>query len=74
MRWVAYQFDYPNQNVLNDYPKLGVWPASNNSAYFASFNQFRCSSNVCDFDWRGAGAIAYERDAMIAGLPPGRST
>ncbi|HET6713261.1 MAG TPA: hypothetical protein VFI59_06090 [Actinomycetota bacterium] len=70
--WVAYQFDYPNQNVLNDYPKLGVWPAANNSAYFASFNQFRCSSNVCDFDWRGAGAIAYERDAMIAGLPAGQ--
>ncbi|MET0800728.1 MAG: hypothetical protein ABWZ53_06130 [Actinomycetota bacterium] len=67
--WNAYQFDYPNVNVLNDYPKLGVWPAANNSAYFASFNQFRCSSAVCDFAWRGAGAIAYERDAMIAGDP-----
>ena len=53
--WNAYQFDYPNQNVLNDYPKFGVWPATNNSAYFASFNQFRCSSSVCDFAWRGAG-------------------
>ncbi len=42
--WYAYQFDYPNANVLNDYPKFGVWPAANNSAYFASFNQFRCSS------------------------------
>jgi hypothetical protein len=65
--WNAYQFAYPNQNVLNDYPKFGVWPATNNSAYFASFNQFRCSSSVCDFAWRGGGAIAYERDAMIAG-------
>lgn len=70
--WNAYQFDYPNQNVLNDYPKLGVWPAANNSAYFASFNQFRCTSALCDFEWRGAGAIAYERDAMIAGDPAGQ--
>jgi hypothetical protein len=70
--WFAYQFDYPNQNVLNDYPKFGVWPATNNSAYFASFNQFRCSSGVCDFAWRGGGAIAYERDAMIAGDPAGQ--
>ncbi|MGZ8614102.1 MAG: hypothetical protein ACXWX4_05405 [Actinomycetota bacterium] len=70
--WFAYQFDYPNQNVLNDYPKFGVWPAANNSAYFASYNQFRCSSSVCDFAWRGAGALAYERDAMIAGLPAGQ--
>ncbi|MDH4111470.1 MAG: hypothetical protein OEV60_02165 [Actinomycetota bacterium] len=70
--WNAYQFDYPNPNVLNDYPKFGVWPATNNSAYFASFNQFRCSSSVCDFAWRGAGAVAYERDAMIAGDPAGQ--
>ncbi|MEZ0235468.1 MAG: hypothetical protein ACAH81_11045 [Actinomycetota bacterium] len=70
--WFAYQFDYPNENVLNDYPKFGVWPAANNSAYFASYNQFRCSSSVCDFAWRGAGAVAYERDAMIAGVPAGQ--
>jgi hypothetical protein len=66
--WNAYQFDYPNPSVLNDYPKFGVWPAMGNSAYFASFNQFRCG-NICDFDWRGAGAIAYERDEMLAGDP-----
>jgi hypothetical protein len=70
--WFAYQFDFPNQNVLNDYPKFGVWPATNNSAYFASYNQFRCSPGVCDLAWRGAGAVAYERDAMIAGLPAGQ--
>ena len=64
--WNAYQFDYLNTSVLNDYPKFGVWPAANNSAYFASFNQFRCG-NVCDFDWRGGGAVAYERDEMLAG-------
>ncbi|MGZ8630605.1 MAG: hypothetical protein ACXWZF_06510 [Actinomycetota bacterium] len=66
--WNAYQFDYLNTSVLNDYPKFGVWPAANNSAYFASFNQFRCG-NVCDFDWRGGGAVAYERDEMLAGDP-----
>jgi hypothetical protein len=66
--WNAYQFLYPNQNVINDYPKLGVWPATNNSGYFASFNQFRCSRTICDFAWRGAGAVAYERDAMLAGI------
>ena len=70
--WFAYQFDYPNQNVLNDYPKFGVWPAANNSAYFASYNQFRCSPNVCDFAWRGGAVLAYERDAMIAGDPAGQ--
>lgn len=70
--WFAYQFDFPNQNVLNDYPKFGVWPAANNSAYFASYNQYRCSPGVCDLEWRGAGAVAYERDAMVAGLPAGQ--
>ncbi len=70
--WNAYQFDYPNPNVLNDYPKFGVWPAANNSAYFASFNQFRCSTSVCDFAWRGGGAVGYDRDAMIAGDDAGQ--
>jgi len=65
--WNAYQFDYPKANVLNDYPKFGVWPAANNDAYFASFNQFRCSTAKCDFAWRGGGAVAYDRAAMIAG-------
>ncbi len=36
-------------------PKVGVWPAANNNAYFASFNQFRCSTSNSDFAWRGAG-------------------
>ncbi|HEY8019124.1 MAG TPA: hypothetical protein VIG53_06460 [Actinomycetota bacterium] len=67
--WNAYQFDYPKANLLNDYPKFGVWPSANNNAYFASFNQFRCSTSKCDFAWRGAGAIAYDRAAMIAGNP-----
>ncbi len=70
--WNAYQFAYPKANVLNDYPKFGVWPAANNNAYVASFNQFRCSTSICDFSWRGAGAVAYDRAAMVAGDPAGQ--
>lgn len=67
--WNAYQFDYPKANVLNDYPKFGVWPSTNNNAYFASFNQLRCSTGNCDFAWRGAGVVAYDRGSMIVGDP-----
>ena len=61
--WHAYQFQYPIQ-ALNDYPKFGVWP----DGYYASFNQFRLT-NQGNFVWRGAGAIAYERSAMLVGDP-----
>jgi len=61
--WHAYQFEYPIP-ALNDYPKFGVWP----DAYYASFNQFRLN-NRGNFVWRGAGAIAYERSAMLDGDP-----
>jgi hypothetical protein len=61
--WHAYQFEYPIQ-ALNDYPKFGVWP----DGYYASFNQFRLNKQG-NFVWRGAGAIAYERSAMINGDP-----
>ena len=59
--WYAYQFNYPRNGTLNDYPKFGVWT----DGYYASFNQFDGQT----FGWRGGGAIAYERDAMIAGDP-----
>lgn len=40
---------------LNDYPKLGVWPTSTNSAYLATYNiftggQFFGGSQLCGFD------------------------
>jgi hypothetical protein len=57
--WWSYTFEYPRA-VLNDYPKLGVWP----DGYYASFNQFDVSRG---FAWAGGGAIAYERDAMLTG-------
>ncbi len=50
--WSCYAFEYP---VLNDYPKLSVWP----DAYYCSFNLFG--------DYIRAGVSAYEREAMLAG-------
>src|SRR3970040_1625142 len=46
---------------MDDYPKFGVWP----DGYYMSVNQF--AENT--FDWAGAGAVAFERDQMLAGLP-----
>ena len=43
--------------AFNDYPKLGVWP----DAYYLSANEF-------DGGFRGAIAVALERDRMLNGL------
>ncbi|MDH4334612.1 MAG: PKD domain-containing protein [Chloroflexota bacterium] len=58
--YYRYQFLVSN-NKLNDYPKFGVWP----DAYYMSINQFSCKFIGCS--WAGAGAIAFERDAMLSG-------
>ncbi len=58
--WHRYQFTISNTK-LNDYPKFGVWP----DAYYMSINQFTAPT----FAWGGAGAVAFERDKMLAGLP-----
>jgi len=50
----AFQF-----SALNDYPKLGVWP----DAYYATFNMFNGNTFI------GGDACAYQRDAMLQGLP-----
>ena len=47
---------------LNDYPKFGVWP----DAYYLSFNQ------LGQFAYGGQGAVAFERDKMLAGDPDAR--
>lgn len=44
-------------NVLNDYPKLGVWP----DAYYASYNLFSPTAFIA------AKACGYNRAAMLAG-------
>src|SRR5882762_73931 len=47
---------------LNDYPKIGVWPTSTNSAYMATYNLF---ANGGPFV--GAALCAYDRSAMLSG-------
>src|SRR6266568_825374 len=53
-----YAFSYGNG--LNDYPKLGVWP----DAYYITFNIFTNGQTFA-----GAKACAYDRSAMLNGLP-----
>jgi PKD repeat protein len=57
-----YEFLVSNSK-LNDYPKFGVWP----DAYYMSINQFSCKFIGCS--WAGAGAIAFDRVAMLNGQP-----
>jgi hypothetical protein len=45
--------------ALNDYPKMAVWP----DAYYITFNMYGKT------DLKGADACAYDRKAMIQGLP-----
>lgn len=58
--WHRYEFLISN-NKLDDYPKFGVWP----DGYYMSINQFTCTIIGCS--WAGAGAVAFERDRMLAG-------
>ena len=58
--WYRYEFQI-SSSKLNDYPKFGVWP----DGYYMSINQFSC--NVFSCSWAGAGAVAFEREAMING-------
>jgi hypothetical protein len=58
--WYRYDF-LISTTKMNDYPKFGVWP----DAYYLAVNQFDGSTD----DWAGQGAIAFERDQMLAGLP-----
>jgi N-acetylneuraminic acid mutarotase len=54
-----YDFLY-SPNLLNDYPKFGIW----NDAYYMTANDFL---NGASFS--GAGVQAYERAAMLNGDP-----
>lgn len=56
--WNAYDFPIP-AGIFNDYPHFGVWP----DAYYMSINEFDPNSSA----FKGAGAAAFERNAMIAG-------
>jgi uncharacterized repeat protein (TIGR01451 family) len=45
---------------FDDYPHFGVWP----DAYYMSINQF---DETQSFAFAGPGAVAFERDKMLAG-------
>ena len=51
-----YEFQYED---FDDYPKMGIWP----DGYYISFNMFHGQNFV------GSKVCAYERAAMLAGLP-----
>lgn len=55
--WYRYAFEFEH---MPDYPKFGVW----NDGYYFTINQFINASQ-----WAGAGVVALDREAMIAGDP-----
>ncbi|MEE8390655.1 MAG: carboxypeptidase regulatory-like domain-containing protein, partial [Anaerolineae bacterium] len=66
--WYRYAYDWVDEfggDVMNDYPKFGVWP----DAYYMTVNQFYGSSPNCSGTWCGAGVAAFERDQMLLGNP-----
>ena len=60
--WYRYEYKI-SDTKMNDYPKFGVWP----DAYYMSINQFVFSGDTEDF--AGPGAVAFEREKMLSGLP-----
>jgi hypothetical protein len=48
---------------FDDYPKFGVWPTTNNSAYLASYNLTQNGTSI------GSDLCAYNRNAMLNGVP-----
>jgi hypothetical protein len=57
--YYRYSFSY-GTTQFNDYPKLGVWP----DGYYITFNIFNNAQTFA-----GAKLCAYDRSAMLAGLP-----
>jgi hypothetical protein len=47
---------------LNDYPKLGVWPTTSNSAYLATYNIFNNGQT-----FSGSDICGFDRTKMLAG-------
>jgi len=56
--WYRYDFQI-STTKFNDYPKFGVWP----DAYYMSINEFDFTTDA----YLGAGAVAFNRAAMLAG-------
>ncbi|CAG0936882.1 hypothetical protein TFLX_05778 [Thermoflexales bacterium] len=62
--WYRYAFEWQDGTIdlMNDYPKFGVWP----DGYYMTANQFYGSSG-CISNWCGTGVAAFERDQMLVG-------
>ncbi len=56
--WYRYAFKV-SDTLMNDYPKLGVWP----DGYYMSVNEFGTSG------WAGVGVYVFDRTKMLAGDP-----
>lgn len=62
--WYRYAFAWKNgakKDVMNDYPKFGVWP----DGYYLTVNQFSGGIGA----WQGAGVASFEREKMLQGQP-----
>jgi hypothetical protein len=55
----VYEFDMGSD--VPDYPKLGIWPATGNSGYFLTLNEYKGST------FKGYGLCAFDRDCMLVG-------
>jgi hypothetical protein len=56
--WYRYEYQF---DVMNDYPKFGVWP----DGYYMTQNQF--DPAAAGSQWRGQGVAVLERDVMLTG-------
>ena len=55
-----------SQTLLNDYPKIAVWP----DGYYLTFNQYRnCSGTGASCLWAGGGVVVMQRVRMVLGRP-----
>jgi Abnormal spindle-like microcephaly-assoc'd, ASPM-SPD-2-Hydin len=57
-----YLYGYSFGSNLNDYPKLGTWATTTNSAYLVSYNIFAGGSS-----FNGADLCGFDRTKMLAG-------
>ncbi len=62
--WYRYVFEWKDGTIqlMNDYPKFGVWP----DGYYMTANQFYGSTG-CVSSWCGTGVAAFERNQMLVG-------
>ncbi len=58
--YYVWRYNYPN-NLLNDYPKVGVWT----DAYHMTFNQFNNAGTA----FLGMGILSQDRPKALAGDP-----